>query len=251
MDSSMEPGSSTGPARAERRRQLLQTMRAARRGTSTDENRTSTSTGLTAMETAGHQSEESDPIGLPERLATDMANGQSDTTREGSMLPTESSLPQQIEAFMSRQEDAANRIAEITRVSDERISRLGGMTHEYEAFSGELTEALNRSDRLIEDTVLTLKRTEYLLGHLDDRNRRGQEVLARVEMLIQNADGVLSAGKRELQSEAAMMRRYIARKVAFAPLLLLLTSLLLAVSALTWWTQGRVRGGQVPTVGMR
>jgi hypothetical protein len=214
---------SNGQERTERRRQLLETMKAARRQTSMDER---------------------------ERLMPEVSGArstESDATADG---PTPVSDNTRILEQLDRQEALISAIAGIAKESHERLSQLEGMLPQYNAFTEALTDTMTRSSRQLEDTVLTLRRTECLLGQMCDRSRREQELLSRVEMLIQNADGMLSAGKRELQSEATMMRRYVARKLRFAPLLLLVTSLLLAASALTWWNHGRV-DGQTPIVGTR
>jgi hypothetical protein len=214
---------SNGQERTERRRQLLEAMKAARRQTSTDER---------------------------ERLMPEVSRDRSTESDATSGSPRPVSDNSRILEQLDLQEAAISAIAGVAKESHERLSQLEGMLPQYNAFTEALTDTLTRSTRQLEDTVLTLRRTEYLLGQMDDRNRRGQELLSRVEMLIQNVDGILSAGKRELQSEAIVMRRYIARKLRFAPLLLLVTSLLLAASALTWWNQGRV-DGQIPIVGPR
>jgi hypothetical protein len=207
----------------ERRRQLLGAMKAARHQTSTGER---------------------------ERLMPEVSRARSTESDAISDSPTPVSDNGRILEQLDRQEAVISAIEGIAKAAHERLSQLEGMLPQYNAFAQALTDTMTRSSQQLEDTVLTLRRTEYLLGQMDDRNRRGQELLARVEILIQNADGMLGAGKRELQSAAIVMRRYIGRKLRFAPLLLLLTSLLLAASALTWWNQGRV-DGQIPIVGPR
>jgi hypothetical protein len=59
------------------------------------------------------------------------------------------------------------------RTSHERLSRLEVMTPLYDNFAGTLTEMLNCVGRQIEDTVLALRRTEYLLAQVNAACQEG------------------------------------------------------------------------------
>jgi hypothetical protein len=175
-----------------------------------------------------------------------------DATAGDPTSPNETSLVlQRIEMLVRQQEAVTTAIAERAKQSHERLLRLEVMTPLYEDLAGTLTERLNRSSRQLEDTVLALRRTEYLLGQVDERCQKGHELLSRVEMLVQTADGMLSASRRELQSEATATRQDIARRLRFAPLLLLVTTLLLTVTTLAWWSQRQTTAGQAPIAETR
>jgi hypothetical protein len=246
-DLSVSAARSNEPKKAERRRRILDDMKVARRGR-LDERPGSTSTMLGTPEMPSpDRIERDEPIEPTIELTPESAASQSNTTAVATAAVDET--PGRIEELMRLQENAMRVIADNAKATNERISGLAQMSQEHATFAEALTEALKRSSRQIEDAALNIKRTEYLLGHVDETCRQLHSHLSRTEILIENAGGMLSAGRRELQSEAILISRYIARKLRFVPLLILLTTLLFAVSAVTWWSLASRR--EAPTIGTR
>jgi hypothetical protein len=253
------PGHLSPDQRAAQRRQLLRGIQAARHGASKSSGETpAAGTTLVVMESLVQlQNDQADSIAETGALVRRTSSNPPGATEQDATAadPTSpngtSQALRRIEMLVRQQEALTTAIADSAKQSHERLLRLEVMTPLYEDLAGELTERLNRSSRQIEDTVLALRRTEYLLGQVDERCQKGHELLSRVEMLILNADGMLTASRRELQSEATATRRYIAQKLRFAPLLLLVTTLLLTVTAFAWWSQRQTTAGQAPIAETR
>lgn len=227
------PGPSNAATRLERKRQLLETLQAARRRVLTTAAETPSTAVITTLETIVQmQTEQTEDLGRMHDILKEIAADRSPTT----------SGPWNV-----RSPEETSRLSERLEV----LSRIEETMSMYDRFAETLVEATKRSNRQSEEIVLAVRRSEYLLGQMNETCQKGHELLLRAETQLLNAEGMLSAGRRELQSEVTAISRYIARKLRFAPVLLLLTSLMFALAALTWWSATPTRDMRSPIVGSR